>query len=423
MLKSIQKIPNGYKMRLDKILDILYGSLVNTPYISHFSTLSSEISEVKKGTLFFAINENDIESAVKKGAYGVVFQGECEIIDNEIAWIKVNSLEVSIFRLIRYLILEGEYIFLMMNSIEIESICKIETDFSCKILKEQKISDTLNYFFSNYINNIESKIIILTNLKEFEKIEVMKLCSLLYTKDMIARNYDFSNNEFIKVTQKKIALSITYHSIFETKIIFNDRIYTLNYPYIFLPFLQSAISLISDFNATFNDAKLSFSIKENIKYFEHIFIDKNFNAAQKGLHKASHKLSQKAIIFLPNTRIFSFITLNKSDFKNLQNQGIKLFKSDENTNFLEILLRYLKLNISYLNVILCYKNKIPIKKTFIKCSILPYAHIASLTQILSQVPFDIAIVCDTQKNELDSKALLESKALQDSKSIRHNTLF
>ena len=43
-------------MRLDKTLSILYGELINTPYISAFSSVTSNISRISSGCLFFLQN-------------------------------------------------------------------------------------------------------------------------------------------------------------------------------------------------------------------------------------------------------------------------------------------------------------------------------------------------------------------------------
>lgn len=398
-------------MRLEKILDILYGSLLNKPYISSFLSISCEISAVKNGALFFAFNNDDIDLAIKNGAYGIVFNGESDISDNEIAWIKVDSMDKSIFRLIRYLVLESNYIFLMMNVLEIDSINKImQGKENVKILLASHFNDALNYFFNNYINfkNIESKStkpqIIISNIKELEKIEVLKICSIFYTQEMQARNYDFTNNKFIKVIDKNTKLHIISYNIFETKIYFDNKLYTLNYPYIFTPFLQSAISSISYVNDNFK-ADITYSVKENIKYFESAFLDSNdrFSSSQR----------QKAVIFLPNTKIFSFISLSSSDFAATLKDEIKKIINIE-SKFFNILMSYFRIYLTHQKVLICYKNGTSIKKPFSKCIIFPFPHIAHLRQILNNIPFDIAILCNVNKNDFLKDTLIKQDSKQKS---------
>ncbi|MWV61086.1 hypothetical protein DCO58_11500 [Helicobacter saguini] len=385
-------------MRLEKILDILYGTLVNKGYISTFSSLANSADETKKGSLFFSFNNDDIGAAIKNGAYGVVFSGECEISDSEIAWIKVDSMEKSIFRLIRYLILESNYIFLMMNTLEIDSITKIMHDEKAiKILKNDDLNETLNYLFSNYLDESKGvdskKEIIISDIKELEKIEVLKICSLLYTQEMQARNYDFSNNEFIKVIDKNAKLNIFSYNLFETKIHLNEKIFTLNYPYIFTPFLQGAINSISYINENFS-ANITYNVRENIKYFECAFLDSKL--------RFSNTQRQKALIFLPNIKIFSLISLKREDFSlSLQSEIKKIIKENTESKFLNIIMTYFKIHISHQKVLICYKNGSSLKKPFAKCSILPYPHIANLKQILSNIPFDIAIICGSNKTQID----------------------
>ena len=80
-------------MRLEKALDILYGELVNTPFISAFSGVTYNVKKVVSGTLFFALNPDDIKRAIANGAYGIVFEGDMVCSDDtEIAWIKCEAL-------------------------------------------------------------------------------------------------------------------------------------------------------------------------------------------------------------------------------------------------------------------------------------------------------------------------------------------
>jgi hypothetical protein len=50
--------------------------------------------------------ENNIELAIKNGAFAIIVEENFPIIDNEIAWIKVKNIEDTIIKLIRYLIKE-----------------------------------------------------------------------------------------------------------------------------------------------------------------------------------------------------------------------------------------------------------------------------------------------------------------------------
>lgn len=387
-------------MRLDKMINILYGNLLNTPYISSFDSVTCDINRIRRGALFFMQNINDFNLAIKKGAYGIVFQGSLDTKESEIALINVDNLQQSIFRLARYLILEQNYTFLMMNTLELDFIHKVKImqngdNFEdVAILRGKDLNESLSYFFENYKelsleSNKDSKApkVILSNIIELEKIEVLKLCSLFYTRDMQARSYDFSNNKFIKVINTALKIDVLSCNIFDTKIIEN-KILTLNYPCIFLPFLQSAISLLAFFNKD-SKRKIKCVVRENINFFEYFFIDSKITANRS-----------RAMIFLPNTKIFSFIYMIQSDFfytNNMKKMAKKLIKNDDSAVFLDILMKYFRIYASHLNTLFCYKQGSSLKKPFSKCMSLSYPNISHLKQILLKTQYDLAIVCGVNK--------------------------
>jgi ferrochelatase len=74
-------------MRVETIVNITGGELLNNPIINSFNNIKVDTSIIERGDLFFAYNQNDIPKAIKKGAYGVIIDRYIEILDKEIAWI------------------------------------------------------------------------------------------------------------------------------------------------------------------------------------------------------------------------------------------------------------------------------------------------------------------------------------------------
>ena len=89
-------------MNLANLTALVEGNLTNSPSITSFEDVSFEASRVKRGDLFVAINHEEIDIAILNGAYGIVFEKPTQITDQEIAWIKVKSIDNALLRLLRF---------------------------------------------------------------------------------------------------------------------------------------------------------------------------------------------------------------------------------------------------------------------------------------------------------------------------------
>ena len=89
-------------MQISSILDIVDGSLLNSPSISFIYSIKTNAKKVKEGDLFISKDINEIELAIKNGAFAIILEINSPILDNEIAWIKVKNIDDCIIKLIRY---------------------------------------------------------------------------------------------------------------------------------------------------------------------------------------------------------------------------------------------------------------------------------------------------------------------------------
>ena len=89
-------------MQISSLIDIIGGRLLNQPSISFIYSFKTDPSKVKEGDLFIALKLDDIELAVKNGAFAVIIENLFPIIDKEIAWIRVDSIEKCLIQLIRF---------------------------------------------------------------------------------------------------------------------------------------------------------------------------------------------------------------------------------------------------------------------------------------------------------------------------------
>ncbi|MDD5051179.1 MAG: hypothetical protein PHO27_00425 [Sulfuricurvum sp.] len=95
-------------MRLENILALTKGALLGDPSISQFENAVFEPSKVKRGSLFIAYSPDDIEEAILHGAYGIIFDKPTQISDSEVAWIKIDNIDSSLKKLLRFYLLEKE---------------------------------------------------------------------------------------------------------------------------------------------------------------------------------------------------------------------------------------------------------------------------------------------------------------------------
>ena len=66
-------------MKINSIIDIIDGKLLNSPSISFIYSFKTDVNKVKEGDLFIANNLDDIQIAVQKGAFAIITKIECSI--------------------------------------------------------------------------------------------------------------------------------------------------------------------------------------------------------------------------------------------------------------------------------------------------------------------------------------------------------
>ena len=96
-------------MKISDLLHITGGRLDNTPQIQAIESATVFPSKVESGDLFFAARPEEIPSALERGAYAIAYEGERPRgLDEEIAWIHVESVREAAIKLLRYVLLRKE---------------------------------------------------------------------------------------------------------------------------------------------------------------------------------------------------------------------------------------------------------------------------------------------------------------------------
>lgn len=265
-------------MQISSLIDLIGGRLLNQPSISFIYSFKTDPSKVKEGDLFIALKLDDIELAVKNGAFAVIIENLFPIIDKEIAWIRVDSIKKALVQLTRFKL----------------------AHFNLNAFHCDKITyDMLNIF----ANSSNKKVKFIPNnlelfIKELEDIEDED--NLICTnKDLLNKIYP-NNTNFNKDTYE--IKNLTEHSLFESSFTYNN---------IYFPKLKIASIYIPQFIAIYNFLKeeLDLSKLKSFIHFKALFLDKNLELIDFGR-------SDKFIICQNNEELFSNeISYIKSRYK------------------------------------------------------------------------------------------------------------
>lgn len=261
-------------MRLENTLALIQGSLLNDPAITAFDSIAFEPKRVNRGNLFITREPEHIAEAVANGAYGIICDFDVEVSDPEIAWIRVDSVENALLRLLRFRLIEKEPEVYECDPITLKLAMQIETPSSFIAL-----GGTTEEIFKQ--------------LWECEK-----HVRILFSPALNDASIFTAVQELPKTPSEQI--SIIEQTLFETSFIYNNHFYErqLLSPF-FIPYLERLLHF-------FKSKKIQFRLKQftPIPHFEAIFTNsaleqKEFGASDKVLiFEPSFELIEAQIEFL-----------------------------------------------------------------------------------------------------------------------------
>lgn len=280
-------------MRINEVVEIAHATLINQPQISHFNHITAYLGNVVRESLFIAKNQEESKKAIALGAYGIMFEdGDLQVIDEECAWIKVDSLQDAITRLIRYKLLSSGIGMIFCKKIEFEIAKEIATD------------PRVDFCEGGYMDLLES-------------IQKQGIKKVITSNAMLLEiPLDFVKSAIPEVEPFKI-ISCT---LFDSKIYFDSERFTLSLPSLFLGYLASMMHL-------FQNEGIAFSLHhfESIPHLKPIFISPNHSLCAYGQsgrvllaeedpkhfeHYAHYILENakwaKVVFFIPSSLDFDF---------------------------------------------------------------------------------------------------------------------
>ena len=267
-------------MKISSIVDIVDGELLNSPSISFINNISSDANKVKTSDMFIAKNIEDLKIALQNGAYAVIFEKDFEVIDNEIAFIKVKNLELALLKIVRY----------KLSTLKIKSyFC---TDETFDMLKLYQNNHTKPIFLIS--KNIE---------KAFKFIDDIKDGDILISKNKkLLESIYPDSKEFEKKLDENSIKNLIKHSLFELSFSYKDIYFSkLRLSKIYL---NSFLNIYDFFKGNIDISKLKL-----YSNFKAIFIDKDFQPIESGK-------SDSFIICQTNKNLIPIeITYLKNEFK------------------------------------------------------------------------------------------------------------
>jgi len=231
-------------MQISALTDIVEGSLLNSPSISFITQTHTNIKKVNEGDAFFAKTQDEIEQAIKKGAFAIILDFHTEIIDTEIAWIKVESFHKAASNILRYKLLEHKNKFIKTNKI---------------------FFNLLNIFKTKELSNV----ILLKNdlTKDFEVLNDLESEKLIFGTDLPLLNA-ISGDVMVLENKKFDIRNLTSHSLFETSFSHKDKFFDkIKLPTVYINDLLQQLEL---FNYTLDLKKLN-----NFNLFKPVFVNKS----------------------------------------------------------------------------------------------------------------------------------------------------
>ena len=310
-------------MKISSIVDIVDGELLNSPSISFINNISSDANKVKTSDMFIAKNIEDLKIALQNGAYAVIFEKDFEVIDNEIAFIKVKNLELALLKIVRY----------KLSTLKIKSyFC---TDETFDMLKLYQNNHTKPIFLIS--KNIE---------KAFKFIDDIKDGDILISKNKkLLESIYPDSKDFEKKLDENSIKNLIKHSLFELSFSYKDIYFSkLRLSKIYL---NSFLNIYDFFKGNIDISKLKL-----YSNFKAIFIDKDFQPIESGK-------SDSFIICQTNKNLIPIeITYLKNEFRYAKTIFVSKYKIsflDEkeqiiinNIEDLKNILKNLKFNCVYL---------------------------------------------------------------------------
>jgi len=283
--------------KIDSIVRISGGVLLNTPSVDSIEDIKISSIKIKRGDLFIDINSSneEIKIAVENGAYCILTPLIPKISDEEIAWISVEDLDMSLIKLARFYATQKCFKFIPLLDVQ--------------------------YALAKSLN-IEERAKLLSNIPSEALIQILK--SEKETLFFVVEN---SFIESVDPTIKQLPTTIEPSQIFEqgifhTSFVYKERfIKDIRLSSFFVPYLCSLVEYLDVLQVKFKIESFN-----NFEHFYPQFITSRFEKSDFGttrrviIFESNYELYEKELEYLYE-RVDKKLILK--DVKELENREFR----------------------------------------------------------------------------------------------------
>jgi ferrochelatase len=231
-------------MTFENFSRLTHATLLNEPFVSSFYDIVFDPYKVKRGDLFIGRELEDIKIALSRDAYAILSDRKIPILDEEIAWLRTESIEQALINLMRYHVMENRLELYYLDEISIALFQKIA-------VKERPLllSDNLQTNLQLIMQAHEESIFISSD-------------DVLLAKIKPGYRHHFSTDT-AKITP-------TRSTLFLTSFYADGKHYdNIKLPALFLPRLQNLLAFMKELQISFDLHKCDFT-----PFFYPIFVNK-----------------------------------------------------------------------------------------------------------------------------------------------------
>ena len=244
-------------MRLQSLLTLVDGTLLNKPAITSFENISFSASKVKRGDLYVSVSGNFFDEALHNGAYIILFDSDITVTDEEVAWVKVNSLNDALIKLIRYNMSE--------KNIKAFKIDKKEAS----LLNSFPTDNRLFYLNSSIKKNAE-------NLYKLDSNSIVVSTDENYLKRLFTQIQTVPKNKTpLKLISSGIfSISFIYQNVYYDKVQLSS-FFTLS--------LQALVTLFEENQINFSLKQLGSSFCYQVQFVDRFLNQREFGKSEQAL--------------------------------------------------------------------------------------------------------------------------------------------
>ena len=215
-------------MTIENLTHIINGQILNNPSISSVTSFAFEAKNIKRGYALIATQSDQIAPAIKQGAYAIISEEDIAPSDDEIAFIKVASLQTAIINPFIKALLEKSHL-----------------EKNAHVIPENLTELFYKIFHANLFDTFFS-----------DDTRILQRLSLLYETAWTDTNISVLNPS----------------SIFFTTLIYDDKYYqNLSIPRVFAGMFCGLLGYLKKNNLGFKVTESRIS-----SHFDPVFIDKDF---------------------------------------------------------------------------------------------------------------------------------------------------